>query len=183
MDDHEFNDPRVPLGLALSAIPLESPDRSAWPAMAQRLGRKPSPTTRWPIALAMAAGLLALALLPRGWQSDPQPAAAPAVATTSSESRLQLAALMSESARLERLVSAASDDGASSGSAAALSLALEDRLQSLDAELEASPDASAQLSLWQQRVDLMRNIAAVETSRHYLAAEGSNLDVALVSAY
>ena len=40
-----------------------------------------------------------------------------------------------------------------------------------------------QLSLWQQRVQLMRNVAAVETSRHYLAAQGDSFDVALVSAY
>jgi hypothetical protein len=29
----------------------------------------------------------------------------------------------------------------------------------------------------------MRNIAALEASRRYLASEGGNLDVALVSAY
>jgi hypothetical protein len=185
MADHEFNPTRIPLAQALAALPLETPDRSAWPALAARLGKRRR-MPRWPMALA--AGLLALALLPRGWYSDPS-AAGPsqagvaATATIAAESRGQLASLMSESARLERLVSAASDDGASSGSAAALSLALEDKLAALDAELEAGPDAATQLSLWQQRVELMRNIAAVETSRHYLAAEGSNLDVALVAAY
>ena len=193
MDDHEINTAGITLGHALSSLPLETPDRSAWPALAQRIQPRRR-VSHWPLAAAMAAGLLALALLPRGWQADPQRAAAPsgtavaanATASTAggaADSRLQLAALMSESARLERLVSVASDDGASSGSAAALSLALEDGLAALDAQLEAAPDPSAQLSLWQQRVDLMRNIAAVETSRHYLAAEGGNLDVALVSAY
>jgi hypothetical protein len=29
----------------------------------------------------------------------------------------------------------------------------------------------------------MRDVAAVEASRHYLAAQGGNFDVALVSAY
>jgi hypothetical protein len=96
---------------------------------------------------------------------------------------VELAALMSESARLERLVAATSDDGASSASTAALSVELEDRLRALDSQLEASRDPAAQLSLWQRRVRLLRNVAAVETSRHYLASEGRNLDVALVAAY
>lgn len=182
MDDHEFNAADIALGAALSALPLESPDRSAWPALARRMSSRRR-VSHWPLALAMSAGLLALALLPRGWQAGPQHAATATVTATAADSRMQLAALMSESARLERLVSAASDDGASSGSAAALSLALEDGLVALDVELQAARDPTTQLSLWQQRVDLMRNIAAVETSRHYLAAEGGNLDVALVSAY
>lgn len=185
MDEHKFDPPRIPLAQALAALPLETPDRPAWPALAARLGQRRR-LPRWPMALA--AGLLALALLPRGWYSDPSATdssatQAPAVAASGGDSRAQLAALMSESARLERLLSAARDDGASSGSAAALSLALEDKLTALDAELGAGPDPATQLSLWQERVELMRNIAAVETSRHYLAAEGGNLDVALVSAY
>lgn len=183
MADHQFNPPQIPLAQALASLPLQTPDRSAWPALAARAGKRRH-GSRWPMALA--AGLLALALLPRGWYSDPSPTDQPQASASSvaaGESRAQLAALMSESARLERLISAASDDGASSGNAAALSLALEDKLTALDAELEASPDPAIQLSLWRERVDLMRNIAAVETSRHYLAAEGGNLDVALVSAY
>src|SRR3990167_1966846 len=185
MDDHEFKLPRIPLAQALAALPLETPDRSAWPALAARLGKRRR-VPRWPMALA--AGLLALAFLPRSWyfdpaQTHPSQADASSTAIGAGESRAQLAALMSESARLERLVSVASDNGASSGSAAALSLAPEDKMMAVDAELEAGPDSATQLSLWQERVELMRNIAAVETSRHYLAAEGGNLDVALVSAY
>lgn len=185
MDDHETDRPRIPLAQALASLPMETPDRSAWPALAARLDKRRR-ILRWPLTLA--AGLLALALLPHGWYSDraqtnPRPTGVSAIAESAVESRAQLAALMSESARLERLVSAASDDGASSGSAAALSLALEDKLTVLDAELEAGPDPATQLSLWRERVELMRNIAALETSRHYLAAEGGNLDVALVSAY
>lgn len=183
MDDQQLNLAQIPLAQALVSLPLETPDRSAWPALAARIAKR-RPVSRWPMALA--AGLLALALLPRGWYSNPSPTnpePTDAASAAAGESRAQLAALMSESARLERLMSAASDDGASSGSAAALSLVLEDKLTALDAELEAGPDPAIQLSLWQERVDLMRNIAAVETSRHYLAAEGSNLDVALVSAY
>lgn len=187
MDEPEFTEPRIPLGQALAALPLEAPDRSAWPLLAAKLHpRRRLP--RWPVALA--AGLLALALLPTGWlpgtsetPTAETPIQAPTRGPTASAQRLELAALMSESARLERLVASASDDGASSGTAAAMSLELEDELRALDAELEANRDPARQLALWQQRVQLMRDVAAVETSRHYFAAQGGNFDVALVSAY
>lgn len=173
----------VTLAAALARMPLETPAHSAWPALARRLapGRR---RAHWP--LAIAAGLLGLLLLPRGVSPPTSTVAKQAVGSggPSVGSRpVELAALMSESARLERLVAAASDDGASSASAAALSVELEDRLRALDSQLEASRDPAAQLSLWQRRVQLLRNVAAVETSRHYLAAEGRNLDVALVAAY
>jgi hypothetical protein len=136
----------------------------------------------------VAAGLLALAVMPIGWldhaaQAPTVAGGGPTRAPTPSAQRLELAALMSESARLERLVATASDDGASSGTAAAMSLELEDELRALDAELEANRDPARQLPLWQQRVQVMRDVAAVEASRHYLAAQGGNFDVALVSAY
>jgi hypothetical protein len=96
----------------------------------------------------------------------------------------QLAALMSESAGLERLLAAAATDtGAGSASAMALSLAYEDQLHSLDAELAANTDPSRALPLWRKRVELLRGVAAVETSRRYVAAQGGNFDVALVAAY
>jgi hypothetical protein len=92
--------------------------------------------------------------------------------------------MMDESARLERLLGAARDDGASSASAAAMSLILEDRLSALDAQLQSQAIAPArQLALWQQRIVLLREAASLEASRQYLAANGQNLDVALVATY
>lgn len=179
MDDHDARVPGIPLRAALTAMPLEAPERSAWPMLAARLAPAKR-RARWPYALA--ASLLALMLLPGGLPtSTPDPVAtASGVAATE---RVEVAALMSESARLERLLAAANDDGASSATTAALSLAFEDQLHALDGELEANRDAGRQLQLWQQRVQLLRDVAAVQTSRHYLAAEGRNLDVALVAAY
>lgn len=179
MDDHEFREPGITLGAALIRLPLESPERSAWPVLAGRLaaqGRRP----HWPLALA--ASLLALLLLPR-WLPTSGPEPAPGTAGAVATQRVELAELMSESARLERLVTAASDDGASSATAAALSLEFEDRVHALDNELEANRDPGKQLALWRQRIQLLRYVAALETSRHFLAAEGRSFDVALVSAY
>lgn len=182
MADMIASEQGVPLGLALSRLPLEAPDRSAWPALAARLQTKARPKRRWPYALAAAALLVAIMLpriaLPPG--IVPQTTSGN---TDSATSESQLSALMVESARLERLVAAASDNGASSASAAALSLALEERLRALDRQLAVSDDSGQQLPLWQQRVSLLRDVARLQTSRHYLAAQGLNFDVALVAAY
>ena len=167
MDDLTRRDPqpRITLGAALAALPMPAPERSAWPLLAARLQRRRAPR-RWPLALA--AGLLALAVC---------------VGATATAQRQQLAALMAESARLQRLVDAAGDEGASSGTAVAVRLSLEDSLRGVDAQLASATDIARQLPLWQQRVDLMRDVAAIEASRHYLASQGDSLDVALVAAY
>ena len=183
MDMPHF-EPRIRLGDALAALPMPAPERSAWPAMAARLQARRRAPRRWPIAIA--ASLLALALLPRGWHGLDAPvgdAAAPGA--SAGAQRQELAALMAESARLERLVDAARDGGSASGAATAVSLSLDDRLRGVDAQLAGTgaADASQQLALWQQRVDLMRDVAAIEASRHYLASQGDSLDVALVAAY
>jgi hypothetical protein len=138
---------------------------------------------RWPLALA-ASLLLGLMFLPQVATSPTTPAttAATKAADAAAAQQAQLAELMSESERLERVLYAA-DEGASSATAAAISAAYEDQLHALDAELAANTDASRTLSLWQQRVELLRGVAAVETSRQYLASQGGSFDVALVAAY
>ncbi len=185
MADIDTADPRelpVPLGLALAQLPLEAPERDAWPQLSARLRtRTHRRLPRWPMALA-ASLLLGLLMLPR-LPSAPAPVRADRSAQAAAAQRnARLAELMAESGRLERLVFAA-DGGASSASAAALSLAYEDQLHALDAELAATRDPAQALPLWQQRVQLLRGIAAVETSRRYLAAQGRSFDVSLVAAY
>lgn len=180
MVDEEFDAAGIPLGAALRALPLESPPGDAWAALAARLPRARA-RPRWPLALA--AGLVGLMLLPWGLPQRGSEAPQVAATTTRAGDSAALAGVMAESARLERLVAALSDAGASSATAATLSLEFDDRLHALDEKLQASRDASGQLLLWRQRVQLLRNLAAVETSRHYLASEGRNLDVALVAAY
>lgn len=181
MADFESRPSGLSLGAALASMPLEVPDTSAWPALARRITpEKHRP--RWPLALA--ASLLALLLLPRDWPTPANEPTATATATgAAADQRVELAGLMSESSRLERLIAIAGDDGASSATAAAFSLELGDRLHALDSELEANRDPDRQLELWRQRLQLLRSVAALETTRHYLAAEGRNFDVALVSAY
>ena len=179
MNDEGIDGGGIPLGAALRGLPLDSPRSDTWLLVAARLP-PPRRRARWPIALA--AGLLGLMLLPRGGLPGHDPAIGAAGASVSAGSS-GLAALMSESARLERLVAALGDQGASSATAATLSLDFDDRLRALDGALESNPTPARQLALWQQRVQLLRNVAAVEASRHYLASEGRSMDVALVTAY
>lgn len=172
--------PAIPLGLALAQLPTEAPVRDAWPLLARRLAaRRRAP--RWPLALA-ASVLVGLLALPAGLQAPRAPSLAASASQAAADRTTQLAALMSESQRLERLVAAA-DTASSSATAAAMSLEYEDGLHAIDAALEAGPQGARQLDLWQQRVQLLREAAAVETSRRYLASQGRGFDVALVSAY
>jgi hypothetical protein len=175
-------DNNMRLGVALAQLPLEAPERDAWPLLAARLQAKRR-APRWPLALA-ASLLLGLLFLPKVATSPTTPPTSVASqgADAAAVQQAQLSALMSESQRLERLVYAA-DEGASSATAAAISAAYEDQLHALDAELAANRDPARALPLWQRRVELLRGVAAVETSRHYLAAQGGSFDVGLVAAY
>ena len=172
--------PAIPLGLALAQMPFEAPDHDAWPLLSRRLAaRRRAP--RWPLALA-ASLVIGLLALPASLRAPGAPADTASASGAATERNAELASLMSESQRLERVVAAA-DSGTSSATAAAMSLEYEDGLRAIDAALEATRDTARQLDLWQQRVQLLREAAAVETSRRYLASEGRDFDVALVSAY
>ena len=122
--------------------------------------------------------LLIAAALSGATAQAAEPAAAPAAKPAAPTAQQQAAR-----AEIDRLVDAAGDEGASSGTAVAVRLSLEDSLRGVDAQLASATDIARQLPLWQQRVDLMRDVAAIEASRHYLASQGDSLDVALVAAY
>ena len=74
-------DGRVPtIAEAFAAMPLETPDRSAWPALSERIAaaeraRTRAAPRRWPLLLATAAALALVALIPR---LDTSPAGVPA---------------------------------------------------------------------------------------------------------
>lgn len=166
----------IDLAAALQALPSEAPPRSAWPAIAARLPRRER--RRWPWFGAIAAALaLAVALPSLREQAPLAPADAPADTT-------ELHALYDESARLEALLLVAADDSMTSASAASLGAAMLDRLGAID-DLLADPatDADLQLPLWRERVAVLRQLAGLETSRHWLASQGERYDGALVAAY
>ena len=55
MPDTRAHDPDLPIAEALQRLPLEAPDRSAWPLLQKRLATSRKPRARWPFALAGAA--------------------------------------------------------------------------------------------------------------------------------
>lgn len=182
-DDARLPERELSVAEAFDRLPLDTPDRSAWPALAAHIAaakRKRRP--RWPFALA-AAAVLALAALMPGWLAQrAPPVETPFVAAIESSDPLD--ALMAESAQLEHFIGAASNDAMESASSTMLSLAFEDRLQRVDAALSEPTldDASRQL-LWQQRVSVLREYAGVQGTRQWLAAQGATLDGALVTTY
>jgi hypothetical protein len=167
------------LGVALRALPLEAPDASAWPQVAARIAdAQRRPRARHAVWLALAASVLAGILVAGfgGWRTAPVDGA-----TAQADA---LPSLMAESAQLERLLAAASDDTAGNASALVLSLQLEDRLRGVDAELARPGLAdSRRLALWRQRVELLHVAAGLESSRRYYAAQGQALEPTLVATY
>ena len=168
--------PGIDPGTALRGLPLDTPDASAWPAIARNLPvqRRARTTRRRRLALAFASAVLLAVLAPRVAR-EPAPVA-PADA--------ELATLMSDSARLERLLAAASDDVSGNASAMVMALQIEDSVHGIDARL-AQPglDATQRLALWRERVELLHAAAGMESSLRFYAAQGRALEPTLVAAY
>lgn len=163
-------------GAALRALPLESPDAGAWSRVASQLpaARRARTTRRRRLALAAAAAVLLAVLAPRIAR---EPAPAP-------DAQGDLPALMAESARLERMLAAASDDVTGNASTMVLSLQIEDRVHALDAALAQPGLADGErLAHWRERVELLHAAAGLESSRRYYAAQGRALEPTLVAAY
>lgn len=185
-DDARLPERELTVAEAFARLPLETPDRSAWPVLAARLAatedRPRGP--RWPFALAAAAAaVLALALvLPR----EPTLPAGDGgtAATLPASGATTIEALMAESAQLEAMLATLSDNELGSASALLLSLEFEDRLRELDAAL-ASPEAGEErrAALWRQRVAVLRDYAALQGTAQWVAVQGGHYDGALVATF
>ncbi len=93
-----------------------------------------------------------------------------------------LASLQAESAQLEALVALARDDRVASANGAALTGVLDERVARIDATLsQPGLDGATRTGLWRERVAALRELATVETTQRWLAAQGERLDGALVS--
>ena len=199
MTDTTHRDDGIPVGAALRALPLERPDAGAWPRLASELAHLPTRRQRRArlrplLALAATVALAAL-LLPRLPQAPYAPSSdtvATATPTTAAADTAAAAAaagitddalprLVRESATLEALLAATSDQQVASASSLLLREHLTERVQFLDALL-ADPDTApqAELVLWQERVLLLRGLAGLEGGEQVLAAQGHGGDAALV---
>lgn len=166
---------------ALRNLPLEQPERSAFPALAGRIKPLPKRAKRWPWAMLAAAVLAAAVVLP--WRAVPT-TATPADTLASTPVTPELVALMTESAQLEHLLSVMTNRDMASASATVLGLQLEDQLGDIDSRLSSSPPGDTQrAALWQQRVALLRDYTAMASTQRWMSSEGQPLDANLVAVF
>lgn len=110
---------------------------------------------------------------------------APAVASTTTDVATDpLQKLKTQSAQLEALVALARDEHVGNASSELLSSGLDSSIAAVDAAL-SQPDLAEtrRQELWQQRVDLLQQLAGIEATSRWLAAQGASNDTALVSVY
>ncbi len=162
------------LGQALTHLPeAQAPD--LWPQIARRA--RPDRPRHWQrigIPLALAASLvLSLLLWPAGRPTDETHS--PAVVATSSPTDTGsnlLPALRQRSQRLEDWVRMLDAKGAPlDGPSLASATRLEDMIGMVDMQLADTHDAPrVQSALWQQRVDLLQQLAALHLGDTRLTA-------------
>ncbi|HEY1140234.1 MAG TPA: hypothetical protein VGE88_08525 [Lysobacter sp.] len=114
-----------------------------------------------------------------------QPDTGPLTASTPTEAAVDpLQKLKTQSAQLEALVTLARDERVANASSELLSSELDSSIAAIDAALGQPDLADARKQeLWQQRVDLLQQLAGVEATSRWLAAQGASNDTALVSVY
>ncbi len=162
----------IGIGEALRDLPLETPIQSLWPMLSQQLPKKRQ--HRY-MPFALAAGLALLAIIPMSLNSPP-------VIENQTDANLQ--SVMQQSSQLENILVATRNSTTSNASAEVISLALEDRIHAIDAELAADTlSAPQQLSLWQQRVGLLQEATGLYSSQRYQQAEGRPYEIALVESF
>lgn len=85
--------------------------------------------------------------------------------------------LRGESARLEALVALARQSGLQSGPALVLTADIDDRVRLIDAALsQPSLDEAERVDLWRRRVDMLGELAAIEGTQRWMAAQGYSMD-------
>lgn len=155
--------PNLPAPPPAAAPPKEVSPPPARELLAGSSPRAVTPTMRrHPIEAPSSAPLSAPEPVPLAPETDLEP-------------------LYAESARLEDLVALTRDGSIANGGIAPLADAFSAELASIDAVL-AQPrlDASRRADLWHQRVDTLRHLAGIETTRRLLDAQGDTGDVVLV---
>ena len=165
------------LGQALRALPpVQAPDVWAQLARRARTGRRRR-LTRIGIPLALAAAvLLAVLTWPHLHSVNKGPVVEASTATQAkAQSHLALPALRQRSQRLQDWVRVLNAQGAPlNGPSLAHATRIEDSISMVDMQLATNQDSPrVQEVLWQERVDLLQQLAAVRLGQTRLVAIGS----------
>ncbi|SFK39127.1 hypothetical protein [Lysobacter sp. cf310] len=108
-------------------------------------------------------------------------AVADAALATHADDAAAIARWQSESAQLEALVALARDERVGSAGVTLMSADLDSQIGVIDAALRQDALPLAQrASLWEQRVQTLRDLAGVESTQRWLAVHGERYDDALV---
>lgn len=187
----------VNLAEALRALPLQTPERSAWPELAAKLRDaadagpetpRPEPFRRFVLPAALAAALAAVFIVTQKPRepvaSTPVATVAPAAASSNTngaqvgnvhnatEQAGQLAALQQRSQDLERWLRQTGDAAVPlQGQDLVAATEIENLIGLVDVEL-AAPHETQDAGLWQRRVDLLEDLSALRYSNYQLAAGG-----------
>lgn len=159
----------ISLEQALRALPPTLPERSEWQRMHAVLAAEQQQRAirqRRRRLWALAAMLALVALLPR-WMAEPPPLPPAAVAAVDSD---PLRALQEESARLDAVLAVSRQAQVQDAANASLSGQIIDRVQWIDATLGQTLGAEAEQALWQERVELLRRLALIESREQWFAA-------------
>lgn len=156
-------------------------DESASGTLARVAVSEASPATTVPARRSEASGAAARTVTATAAATTGATRAAASPAGTDAPGA-ELERLYAESAQLEALLAMVRDDRVASGTAMALASEYDAQLAAIDAALMQpgiAPDERT--SLWRDRVAALRQVAAFESTRRMLAAQGERYDTMLVS--
>ncbi|MBU6200196.1 MAG: hypothetical protein KGI64_11425 [Xanthomonadaceae bacterium] len=176
------------LGRALRTLPLATPTDNGWAALCEELQlsrQAPAHWRRYALPAALAATLAGAFVLSRAPQTSVPATLAPVAASSSSNGAAKeqihnaqnaenpgarLAQLQQRSQALERWLRQTGDDAAPlQGQDLAAAAEIENLIGLVDVELAAPRQTQAQ-ALWQRRVGLLEDLAALRYSNYRLAA-------------
>jgi len=168
-------DPELNPGAALRALPDVAPQPDLWPDIARSLARRRRsrvPRIAWP--LAIAATLLIALLLPRFTVDPGAPASVASTPPQSGERERPEAGgevdeLRLRSQALERWIAAVSAHAPQDGRDLMAAVEVEDLIGLVDLQLGAARNAAEATPLWQRRVALLEDLAAIRLGGYAVA--------------
>jgi hypothetical protein len=196
-----LNRATLDLAEALRALPLQSPDRSAWPELAQKLRReslvedreskRSERIRRFIVPAALAAALAGVFIVAHHARDSRDPISGSATATVSAPAASSntnsaqvvnvhnaashpehLVALQQRSQALESWLRETGGAAAPlQGQDLAAATEIENLIGLVDVELSA-PRETSDANLWQRRVALLEDLSALRYSNYQLAAGG-----------